>query len=114
MNVRLDWRGEDIQKRMREAEEGALEETVQLAAARAQAVHPGWESRTGETEASIQPRALQRQRARTTAAFGFGVRHGVFLELGFLGRPGAQTVQTAAREHFPQLAARISRRLSTR
>lgn len=110
MGVRLDWRGDELMRQMRRAEEAGLEETVELAAARARAVHPGWESRTGETERSIQPRALQRQQARTTAAFGFGVLHGVFLELGFLGRPGAQTVQIAAREHFPQLAARIARR----
>lgn len=110
MRVHLNWRGEEIRRRMRAAQEGALEETVELAAARARAVHPGWENRSGVTEASIQPRALQRERARAIGAFGFGVRHGVFLEYGFLGRPGAMTLDAAAGEHFPQLAARISRR----
>jgi len=114
MNVRLEWHGDELKDRVRRATEGGLEETVQLAAARARAVHPGWETRTGQTEASIQPRELQRERARSVAAFGYGVRHGVFLEYGFLGRPGALTLEAAARQHFPGLAARISRRLTTR
>lgn len=136
VTVRTTWHGEELQKRMRAAEQGALEETAQLATARARAVHPGWQSRTGQAEASIQPIRLTRQLTHAAAFIAFlpipltgnahrarsrktgrlrkpkkWDMHGIFLEIGFLGRPGARALDAAARQHMPGLAARISRRL---
>jgi hypothetical protein len=48
-SVKVDWRGPEIEKRVHQAEEAALRETLEIAASRVRSSH-SWRNRTGALE----------------------------------------------------------------
>ena len=103
-DVRVEWRGDELAKRASSAALAGTQETLDLAAAHARAVHPGWSNRTGTAERTIHADRVARDRARATGRFGFEVPYGVFLE------HRGHTIERAAQAIFPSLAQRIARR----
>jgi hypothetical protein len=128
-----DWRAQELLSKAADAERAAVVETLDAAVAAAKADH-GWRSRTGAALASIRredPKPAARGRG-VLGAFGFEPialvanthrarsrktgrlraprrwdMHGLFLEIGFRGRPGDHTIRRAADREFPHLAERL-------
>ena len=106
----LEWRGDDLIRKMREASKAAIDETMQEAVEEAKANHPGWQSDTGRAEASVRViDPAKAKRGGTVGVWGSkGVRYVIFLE--FLH---GSFLRTAADRVYPKLAARIRRKLGT-
>ncbi|MDE3095599.1 MAG: hypothetical protein KGK07_06320 [Chloroflexota bacterium] len=128
-----DWRAAQLLAFAAAAERAAVIETLDAAVADAKASH-GWQSRTGAALLSIRredPRPSAAGRG-VLGAFGFEPiplvgnthrersrktgrlrqprtwdMHGLFLEIGFRGRPGDHTIRRAADREFPTLPERI-------
>ncbi len=106
MSVKLDWRGPEIEKRVHQAEEAALRETLEIAASRVRSSH-SWRNRTGALEASIKTYGVNRTMDRTVGTFGYDQPYGLFLEIGMRGRPGSNDVRGAGDREFKHLPDRI-------
>lgn len=104
MVFRLDWKGAAVRERIRRAALEATTETTAAAAARARADHPGWTSRTGRMEASIQAEEAREEDGRVVARFG---SRGVPYFRAVDGRADSRTLARAAAKEFPSLARRI-------
>ena len=135
--VITDWRATQLLAIAAQAERAAVIETLDAAVADAKASH-GWQSRTGAALLSIRredPKPAAAGRG-VLGAFGFEPiplagnthrarsrktgrlrrpktwdMHGLFLEIGFRGRPGDHTIRRAADREFPKLAERIRAQL---
>lgn len=112
MSVRLTWKGDAVKRRLHEAEIGALKETAEAAAKRARSSHPGWRSQSGETERSIRSYGARRDAVGAIATFGSNLRHFLYLEIGYRGRPGDRTLRRASDVEGPHVRERIARRIS--
>ena len=134
-----NWRAKELLSKAAQAERAAVIETLDAAVADAKASH-GWQSRTGAALVSIRredPRPADQGRG-VLGAFGFEPiplagnthrarsrksgrlrrpkrwdMHGLFLEIGFRGRPGDHTIRRAADREFPKLAERMRAHLPT-
>ena len=131
--VITNWRARELLAKAAVAERAAVIETLDAAVADAKASH-GWQSRTGAALLSIrreEPKPAAAGRG-VLGAFGFEPiplagnthrarsrktgrlrrprtwdMHGLFLEIGFRGRPGDHTIRRAADREFPHLAERL-------
>ena len=131
--VITNWRAQQLLAIAAKAERAAVVETLDAAVADAKADH-GWQSRTGAALLSIrreEPKPAAAGRG-VLGAFGFEPiplagnthrarsrksgrlrrpkrwdMHGLFLEIGFRGRPGDHTIRRAADREFPKLAERM-------
>ncbi len=107
MSVRLDWKGDELAKKVTRASETALRQTGTAAVAEARADHPGWHSRTGAAEASIAASPPATDARGTRSFFGFGLRRGIFLELTTRGHVGDRTIARATEHQGRLIAKRI-------
>ena len=128
-----DWRAAQLLAVVAKAERAAIIQTLDAAVADAKASH-SWQSRTGAALLSIRreepkptaigrgvlgafgfepiplPGNTHRARSRTSGRLRRPKRwdmHGLFLEIGFRGRPGDHTIRRAADREFPKLAERL-------
>ena len=100
----LQWNGDAILARHRQAQKAAVEEVTTLAAAAAAADTP---VDTGRAQRSVQALPAQSLRAnRTGATWGsFGVPYYIFLELR------GNMLRNAADRYYPQLARALRNQL---
>ena len=99
----LQWNGDAILARHRQAQKAAVEEVTTLAAADAAADTP---VDTGRAQRSVQAQPAQSQGNRTGASWGsFGVPYYIFLELR------GNMLRNAADQHYPQLARALRNQL---
>lgn len=113
MTTRLDWDGERLLARVREATRQGINDTTAEAARVAQTGH-WWNNRTGNLERNVITERAHRFGKRIVGRFGAtysgqkGVRsgfYGLFLEMKI------PWLRPAADEVFPTLAANIRRRM---
>ena len=109
MNVRLDWRGDEVKHMVHAAERSALSETAEAAVRRAKTSHPGWKSVTGEAEASIRTMGIEEKGPQLRARFGSTLPYFIFLEVGSRGRAGDSTLRRAADVEGGHLRERIAK-----
>jgi len=110
MSVRVTWKGDALKRQLHDAEVGALTDTAAAAAERARSSHPGWRNETGATEASIEASAARRESSGAVATFGSKLRHFLYLEIGYRGRPGDHTLRRAADVEGGHIGQRIAAR----
>jgi hypothetical protein len=107
MSVRLDWHGEEVAKRVASATVVAMDEVDEAVADAARHDHPGWQSRTGDAEASIAAAPVQAGPGGVRGGAGYGVGYGRFLEFTARGHPGDRTITRAMERLGRELARRI-------
>lgn len=104
MSVRIDWRGREVKARIRAATARTVDERAREATTSARQIHPGWTSRTGAAERSIE--ALTGHGLR--AAISFAVRPLWFLERGWIHHEsGDHTIERAVNAKFRDLVYRV-------
>lgn len=111
MSFRLEWRGDELQRRVKAATVAAVDDLDEAVAEVAKRDHPGWQSRTGEAEASIQAVPADERGERVVGAVGFGIGRGRFLEFTTRGHPGDRTINRAMERLGDGLARRIRERI---
>lgn len=105
--ARLNWRGDEVARKVRAAAKRAVDETNADAVDHAKRNHR-WRNRTGTLEGGIQMRPAVSDRKGVVGQFGvFGVTYGVYLELLFGGK--YRWLNPAADATWPGLADRIRR-----
>ncbi|MDQ2913639.1 MAG: hypothetical protein M3T56_10320 [Chloroflexota bacterium] len=109
--VRVEWHGKELAARVRNATAAAMNEVNDAVAEAARHDHPGWQSRTGEAEASIASVPARVEAGRVRSGVGFGIARGRFLEFTTRGHPGDRTVARAMERLGASLANRIAGRL---
>jgi hypothetical protein len=107
MSVRHQWNGDAVKRHVLGATVAAVDEVDAAAAEAAKRDHPGWQSRTGAAEASIQAFPAKEQGGRVVGSTGFGIGRGVFLEFTTRGHPGDRTIKRAMERLAGGLARRI-------
>jgi hypothetical protein len=114
MAVRFEWKGAELRRRTEQATAAAVDDLDAAVAEAARRDHPGWQSRTGEAEASITAvPARANADGDVQGGAGFGAPHGRFLEFGARGHAGDRTISRAMERLGDGLARRIRDRLGT-
>ena len=111
--VRLDWRGDDLIRHLRDAARDAVNETVDEAAEDATASHE-WVNRNMQLEEEIHVEHAVDGEPNPTAAFGTTRRrgfYGLFHEEGTVHEFARPFLRPAADRHFETLLEKIRRRL---
>jgi hypothetical protein len=103
----ISWNGGAIIVRIRAAEKAAIATTAETAAATARHDHPGWRSRTGVGEHSIQPVAPHTAGTAVLGGVGFAIRPVRFQERGFRQHPGDRAIERAAQHETHKLIDRL-------
>ena len=109
MSVRLDWRGDEVKRKVHAAGRSALAETAEAAVRRARSSHPGWKNITGAAEASIRSMGIEEKGSQLRARFGSTLPYFIFLEVGARGRSGDYTLRRAADVEGGHLRERIAK-----
>ena len=106
MADRLEWKGEQVKRRMEQSIIGAFNETMVNCVTVAKSDHRGWQNRTGTAEGSIQMRPAKKVGSFILGLWGsFDVNYVIFLEIhhgSFLRR--------AADLIYPLIVGRINAR----
>lgn len=111
--MRLDWKGDKLARKVRDATVKATDETNEAAAERARSNH-GWSSQTGTAERSIKAQPAKANADEVEGSFGsFGpdADYFIFLEVGSANTPADDTLRRAADTENQKLADRIKRSL---
>jgi hypothetical protein len=115
MSFRAEWKGDfkgkELKRLVADATVAAMDELDAAVAEAARHDHPGWQSQTGETEASIHAVPAQEHGQRVVGGAGYGVAHGRFLEFTARGHPGDRTINRAMERLSDGLARRIRDRI---
>ena len=114
--ARVEWKGDQIKRRVRAAATAAVNETVDAAADNARVSHE-WVNRTGQLEEEIVAEHADAADPNPTASFGTTRRRGffgLFHEEGTVHEFARPFLRPAADRQFPSLAERIRRRLKLR
>lgn len=107
MRVRTTWRGRQVAEAVEDAVMTAMTATLEATAERAKQDHPGWKSRTGEAERSIEVEPPERDGTAIVGRVVGRARHFPFLEGGTKHMPAARTLERAGERECPQLERRI-------
>ena len=113
MSFRLDWDGEQVAKRVHEAELAGLDQTGEKMVDRAKSSHPGWKAQTGEAESSITADKAERTAEGARLRFGSSLGRFIYLEIGARGRSGDHTLRRASDVEGGHLAERIAAELKS-
>lgn len=105
--ARLQWQGAAVRARVAAAAVAAFDQLDEAVAEAARRDHPGWQSRTGEAEASITAVPARQTGEGVAAAVGFQIGRGRFLEFTTRGHAGDRTITRA----FERLSRDLSRRI---
>lgn len=108
MGYRLDWRGDDVYRRVTEASREAVDETNSAAMAKAKARTPVV---TGAAQRSIRMLPATSGDGIHGRWGSFGAAHFIFLEIGTVFMRALRLLRSAADEEYPKLAGRIRARL---
>lgn len=102
----LDWRGDEIARAMHQAEEAAVEATLDEAVELARQDAP---VRSGALRDGIQRLgAVEGDEAGAAGAWGGSAPYTFFVEIGTRGRAGVHMLRRAADRAYPRLSARIA------
>jgi len=108
----LDWRGDEVARAMHQAEEAAVEATLDEAVELARQDAP---VRTGELRDGIQRfGAVEGADEGAAGAWGGSAPHTLFVEIGARGRSGVHMLRRAADRAYPRLSARIAEEFQRR
>lgn len=105
----LNWKGDQVAAKVIAAAKAGIDETTSACVQDAKTNHR-WRNRTGTLEGGIQMRPAVARGTQIIGRWGvFGVNYGVYLELLFGGK--YRWLNPAADRNYPDLAARIRRRV---
>lgn len=103
-DVKLDWKGDDIAAKVREAQIGGVNEVAVLCAADAAQNTP---VRTGLAQGSVKAEPARAEGKRVFTLWGsFDVNYYIWLELRL------NMLRNAADQYYPKLAEAIKKRLA--
>lgn len=108
----LRWRGNQVTRRLRQAQRDAVDATMADAVIHAKRNHP-WRNRTGTAEGSIQIAEPAREAAGGVVGVwgSLDVRYFRWLEMGTARMAPKPSLRPAADATYGTLAARIRRRM---
>lgn len=105
---RLDWRGDEVRRRLEEAARKGIDDTMAAATIGAKQSHPGWRNRTGTAEGSIRiTRPARKQGAATVGRWG---SQGVVYMRSLEFKRGS-ALRNSADKTYPSLGRRIKEQL---
>ena len=104
----LNWRGDEVQKKMESCIKQGINQTMSAAAIHAKQNHP-WQNRTGTLEGSIRPvTAAHKEGDEFVGLWGStDVAYALVLETGGVRMPAFPYLRPAADAEYPKLAGRI-------
>lgn len=103
----LNWKGDEVFKRVQEACAEGIEITMAECVKEAKQ-RPRMPFLTGALQGSIAMRSPKVTKQKVEGKWGsFDVNYAFFQEVGFRGRPGRRFLRDAADQEYPKLAGRI-------
>lgn len=103
----VDWRGDEIQKKILDQAKQAIDQTTAAAVRYAKSNHP-WKNVTSTLEGSIMMKPSVYRGGLLIGEWGsFDVRYAIFLELGTSKMPAYPYLRPAADAEYPNLAKRL-------
>lgn len=104
----LTWRGEQVKRHVREAARLGVQSTLEDAVQRARKRHPGWKTRTGRLEASIQIFSIRETfRGGIVGIWGSDEVYARYQEFGTARMPPNPFLRPSARTSYKRLKFRI-------
>ena len=103
---RLDWKGNEVKRRILQAARRGIDETMGACVEDAQ---PNTPVVTGNLRRSIKIQELAQQRGDTVSGLwgSADVNYALWVETGARGRPGVNMLRGAASKEYPKLSGRI-------
>lgn len=108
MGSKLNWRGEEIKAKFKEAARVGIDQTTAACVNHAKSNHT-WKNETGTLEGSLQMRPAVIEGETVRGKWGsFTVHYAIFQELGTAKMPPRPYLRPAADAEYEKLAGRIA------
>ena len=104
LGFRLNWRGDDVLKRLQEAARKGIDDTMAASVLSAKGNHPGWRNITSTAEGSMS--IYEPARTQGGVTYGIWGSRGVMYMI-FLEMKHGSALRNASEKEYPSLRMRI-------